>query len=164
MTIIAKPWAELTRDEFYDLVRLRAEVFIRGQQITSEPEIDDVDRFASTLHVWIPRPPGPGPGPTPGAAAYLRVTGTTPADTDHPEATRAFGRVAVHPEARGQGLARQLVAWVVDRFGDEPLLIHAQSYIAELYTGFGFERIGAEYEEAGIPHWRMLRRPSPAAS
>lgn len=147
--IVAKPWAELTRDEFYDIVRLRAEVFIRGQRIVDEPEIDEVDRAPSTIHVWVPGGEG--------ALAYLRVTGTTPDDADMPHITRAFGRVAVHPSARGTGLAQRLVEWVIDTHGDEPILIHAQAYIAALYEKYGFERIGELYEEAGIPHWRMVR-------
>ncbi len=147
--VVAKSWAELTRDEFYDIVRLRAEVFIREQRIVDEAEIDEVDRAPDTIHVWIPGDAG--------ALAYLRVTGTTPDDADMPHITRAFGRVAVHQSARGTGLAQHLVQWVIDTHGDEPILIHAQAYIAALYEKYGFERIGELYEEAGIPHWRMVR-------
>lgn len=151
-TVIAKRWVELTRDEFYDLVRLRAEVFIRGQQITSEPEIDEVDRAASTVHVWIPGGNG--------AVAYLRMTETTAADTDHPDIHRAFGRVAVDPDFRGQGLAHRLMEWVLAEHGHEPMLIHAQAYVAALYEKYGFERIGELYQEADIDHWRMIRPAS----
>lgn len=162
-TIITKRWSELTTDDFFDLVQLRAEVFIRGQKITDEPEVDEVDRYDSTLHVWIPREGADADpeGRSPGALAYLRITGTTAMDTDFPDVFRSFGRVAVHPEARGRGLAQELVAWVVERHGHEPMLIHAQAYIEALYQRFGFERIGELYEEANIPHYRMLRPATP---
>lgn len=156
-SILAKSWSELSRDEFFDLVRLRAEVFIRGQRIVDEAEIDDTDRAPDTVHFWIPTPPG-APASDFGAAAYLRLTAAQPADREQfPEATRSFGRVAVHPAHRGSGLAQQLVARVLADHEDQTMIIHAQEYVAPLYEKFGFRRVGERYQEAGIDHVKMLR-------
>lgn len=145
-SIRARRWEELTRDEFFGIVSLRSEVFFVEQRIDI-PDLDDLDRHPETLHWWIPDETG--------CAGYLRTV-----LLGEPElgATRSFGRVAVRADRRGEGLARALVAAVLGRFGGQPIVIHSQSHVVPLYREFGFEPVGSEYLEAGIPHTRM-RRP-----
>jgi Predicted acyltransferase len=144
--IRVRSWGELTRDEFFGIASLRSEVFFVEQRI-DVPDLDDLDRHPGTLHWWIPDETG--------CAGYLRTV-----LLDEPElgATRSFGRVAVRADRRGEGLAHALVAAVLGRFGGHPIVIHSQSHVAPLYRGFGFEPVGPDYPEAGIPHTRM-RRP-----
>jgi predicted GNAT family N-acyltransferase len=69
-------------------------------------------------------------------------------------------RFAVLPEHRGGGLGRQLIAAVLEdavAAGHMRLVLHAQAHLEELYAGFGFERSGEPFEEAGIPHVPMAR-------
>ncbi len=143
--ITVKPWTQLTADEFFEIAKLRSEVFFVEQRI-DVPDFDDADRDPKTLHWWI--------SDERGCAAYLRSL-QLPA----PEhgARSSFGRVAVRSDRRGEGLGRALVAATVDRFGNEPMVIHSQSYIVPLYTGFGFEPLGPEFFEAGIAHRTMVR-------
>ena len=145
-SIQVRSWEELTRDEFFEIVSLRSEVFFVEQRIDI-PDLDDLDRHPGTLHWWIPDETG--------CAGYLRTV-----LLGEPElgATRSFGRVAVRADRRGDGLARALVAAVLGRFGGQPIVIHSQSRVVPFYRGFGFEPVGPEYPEAGIPHTRM-RRP-----
>jgi len=145
-SIQVRSWEELTKDEFYEIVSLRSEVFFVEQRIDI-PDLDSLDRHPGTIHWWIPDDAG--------CAAYLRTV-----ELDEPDmgATRSFGRVAVRFNRRGEGLARRLIAAVLERFGGQPIVIHSQSRVAELYRRFGFEPVGREYPEAGIPHLRM-RRP-----
>lgn len=145
-SIRARRWEELTRDEFFGIVSLRSEVFFVEQRIDI-PDLDDLDRHPETLHWWIPDETG--------CAGYLRTV-----LLGEPElgATRSLGRVAVRADRRGEGLARALVAAVLGRFGGQPIVIHSQSHVVPLYREFGFEPVGSEYLEAGIPHTRM-RRP-----
>ena len=145
-SIRARRWEELTRDEFFGIVSLRSEVFFVEQRIDI-PDLDDLDRHPETLHWWIPDETG--------CAGYLRTV-----LLGEPElgATRSLGRVAVRADRRGEGLARTLVAAVLGRFGGQPIVIHSQSHVVPLYREFGFEPVGSEYLEAGIPHTRM-RRP-----
>lgn len=144
---MVKPWHQLTTDEFFDLVRLRTEVFFVEQRI-DEPDFDEADRAAATLHYWI--------ADDLGAAAYLRVV-----ELVEPElgATRSFGRVAVRSDRRGEGLARVLIQAVVDRFSGEAMTIHSQEYVVPLYASFGFVPVGERYFEASLPH-QMMHRPA----
>ena len=42
--------------------------------------------------------------------------------------------------------------------GDERIELHAQVHAAPFYDRQGFERVGDEYEEAGIAHITMHRK------
>lgn len=146
MRIVSKHWPEITTDEFFEIVSLRTEVFFVEQRI-DEPDFDAADRDPRTLHLWL--------ADEAGCAAYLRVV-----ELDEPQlgASRSFGRVAVRADQRGGGLARVLVGEVIARFGHEPMVIHAQEYVAGLYADYGFEVVGERYYEASLPHLAMVRR------
>lgn len=148
MSIVAKRWAEITADEFFDIVRLRTEVFFVERRI-DEPDFDDADRDPATLHLWI--------ADDRGCAAYLRVVELQ--SPDH-GASRSFGRVAVRADRRGEGLARRLIAEVLERHGGETMIIHSQDYVTGLYADYGFEVAGELYHEAGLPHRLMVRAPT----
>lgn len=143
--IVEARWSEMTRDEVFDMVVLRTEVFFVEQRI-DEQDFDAADRDERTLHLWIPDDDG--------MAAYLRVV-----DLDTPElgACRTFGRVAVRANRRYVGLARRLIVEVLERYGREALIIHAQSYVVGLYEDFGFTVVGEPFDEAGLPHRTMIR-------
>lgn len=63
-SIQVRNWEELTRDEFFEIVSLRSEVFFVEQRIDI-PDLDDLDRHPGTLHWWIPDETG--------CAGYLRT-------------------------------------------------------------------------------------------
>ena len=149
-SIISKPWGELTTDELYAFLRLRTNVFYVEQKVDEE-ELDDRDREPTTVHFWLTDGPR--------TVAYLRVI--EDAVAEHRDARHLIGRVVVAPEYRGRGLAQRLIERVLGDYGQLPMLLHSQSYIVPLYAGFGFERFGDEYEEAGILHTSMYR---PAAA
>ena len=145
---ISKNWGQLTRDEFFELARLRTEVFFLEQRI-DEPELDERDRDESTEHLWI--------SDEQGAAAYLRVIVDAVPQLGNQDARRLIGRVVTRADRRGEGLSRRLLEHVIRRHGGEPLALHAQSYVQPLYAAVGFEAYGDEYLEAGIPHIGMYR-------
>lgn len=149
MELIAKRWEELTKDEFYEIAKLRCAVFFVEQRVTVQ-DFDDVDRHPRTEHWWM--------SDTQGAAAYLRVY---PLEVPELGATASFGRMAVRADRRGEGIAKQLVAPVIERWGAEPIVLHSQAYITRLYESFGFQVVGEPYEEAGIQHRMMIRDPGP---
>jgi len=143
---VTKTWSELTTDELYAFLKLRTDVFYVEQKV-DDTELDDRDQEPTTEHLWI--------ADEHGIASYLRViVDDTPTQRD---ARHLFGRVVTRPDARGRGLSQQLIAEVIRRHGHEPMLLHAQTYIAPLYAKFGFEAFGEEYLEAGIPHVLMYR-------
>jgi ElaA protein len=149
-SVVAKSWSELTTAELYSLLKLRTDVFFVEQKVDEE-ELDNRDQEPDTVHYWIPD----------GAAeaiAYLRVLRDD--EPSYLDAHRVPGRVVVRADHRGEGLAQQLFERVIDDFGAEPMLLHAQEYVAPLYAKFGFVAFGEVYQEAGIPHISMYRAGS----
>jgi len=145
-SIVQKPWSELSLEELYSVLKLRTDVFFVEQRIDEE-ELDNRDQEPSTEHLWI--------ADAAGTAVYLRVL--VDASASHLDARHSFGRVVVRSDRRGEGLAQALVARVMEQYGHEPMLLHAQEYIAPLYAKYGFEAFGESYIEAGIPHISMYR-------
>jgi len=143
-----RTWGELSLDEFFEIARVRTEVFFLEQRIDEE-ELDERDREETTEHVWI--------SDDRGVAAYLRVVVDAQPQEGNRDARRLIGRVVTRADRRGQGLARRLIEHVIERHGHEPLALHSQSYIQPLYAALGFEPYGDEYVEAGIPHVSMYR-------
>ena len=70
-------------------------------------------------------------------------------------------RVAVLAPHRGGGLGSALMRRVLrdlDDAGCAAALLHAQAHSESFYRALGFATEGAPFEEAGIPHVRMVRR------
>lgn len=148
-SIRVESWETLTKDEFFEIARLRCEVFFVEQRVDVQ-DFDETDRDPHTRHVFVLDDEG--------CAAYLREYPL--AEPEH-GATRSFGRVAVRADRRGEGLANRLIEPVIEQWGSETMILHSQSYITGLYERFGFEIFGEPYEEAGIPHRLMLRPGRP---
>ena len=145
-SVVQKAWAELTTDELYALLKLRTDVFFVEQRIDEE-ELDNRDQEPSTTHFWI--------ADDFGTAAYLRTI--VDAEPEYKDARATFGRVAVRADRRGEGLAQVLIERAIAHLGDQPLYLHAQSYVAPLYAKYGFATYGEEYIEASLPHIGMYR-------
>ncbi|HEY0261296.1 MAG TPA: GNAT family N-acetyltransferase [Lacisediminihabitans sp.] len=145
-SVVRKSWGELTTDELYSILKLRTDIFFVEQRIDEE-ELDNRDQEPSTEHLWIEDEAG--------CVAYLRILVDRTASFR--DARRLIGRVVVREDRRGEGLAQELMRRAINSYGGEPLLLHAQQYIAPLYTKFGFEAFGEPYLEASIPHLTMYR-------
>ncbi len=148
--ITVKHWGDLDTTEVYAIARLRSEVFLREQKVEDE-ELDWRDLDDGTLHVFIRSGRE--------VVAYLRTL-SVPALWNVPGTAvvrRVLGRVATDPRYRGRGLAGQLIERAVELHSGEPIVLHAQTYITGLYSAYGFETYGDEYDEGGIPHVSMVR-------
>jgi ElaA protein len=133
---------ELTAAELYALLKLRVSVFIVEQR-SLYPELDGLDLQPETEHIWYP--------PSGEPQAYLRLL-------PEPDGGWRIGRVCTTPAARGTGLGRRLMAAAMDRIGDAPAVLDAQTYAKEFYARFGFEPEGEPYDDEGIEHITMRRR------
>jgi predicted GNAT family N-acyltransferase len=72
-----------------------------------------------------------------------------------------IGRMAVVREWRGRGVGRALLEALVReaaRQGATRALLHAQVQAIGFYERAGFTAFGEVFDEAGIPHRRMVRR------
>ena len=69
-------------------------------------------------------------------------------------------RFAVLKKFRGLGLGQELVKAVLADLPEdaEYVYMHAQLGAIKLYEKFNFEKIGPEFEEAGIKHYKMVRK------
>lgn len=135
-----KPFDDLSLRELYALLWLRDEVFVVGQKITAESEVDGED--PACTHVIGRDDKGQ-------LVATARLfLGKTPVKV---------GRVAVHPRLQGQGIGTQLMAYVNDVIGDRPAAMSAQAHLERWYSSVGWRRVGEVYSEAEIDHLRMVR-------
>jgi ElaA protein len=71
---------------------------------------------------------------------------------------RHIGRIATAEEARGQGLAAQLLEHAMAT-SSGPWVMEAQARLASWYATFGFAVSGPEYLDDGILHVPMRREP-----
>src|SRR6202012_5658311 len=69
-------------------------------------------------------------------------------------------RFAVLSKFRGLGVGQAMVkAVLADLPADaEYVYLHAQIQAVPLYLKFDFEKVGPEFEEAGIRHYKMVRK------
>lgn len=69
-------------------------------------------------------------------------------------------RFAVLKKFRGMGVGYELVKTVLaDLPADASYIyMHAQLPAISLYEKFNFEKVGPEFEEAGIRHYKMVRK------
>ena len=66
----------------------------------------------------------------------------------------------VAPDARGEGIGREIVAEleaVAGERGLSELVMHAQTSVEGLYRTLGYETTSDEFEEAGIAHVEMAK-------
>ncbi|MCW5899054.1 MAG: GNAT family N-acetyltransferase [Flavobacteriales bacterium] len=128
----------------HEVLRLRTDVFVVEQRC-AYAEVDGRDPEA--LHLL-------GRDDIGGLVAYARIL--PPDGNGHPH----IGRVVVRADARGHGLARELmlrsIEAVRERFGQVPIAVSAQTYLEAFYAGLGFERQGQDYDWDGIAHVDML--------
>lgn len=144
MELVVKHFSQLTRDELFEIYKLRVAVFIVEQQCAYR-EVDDFDRAA--YHLWLRDEEG--------IQAYLRLL---PAHTTFD--TVSIGRVIAMK--RRQGLGSRIVAEGIhaaqELFGAEKITIEAQTYARVLYEKAGFVQSSEEFLEDGIPHIQMIWR------
>ena len=65
---------------------------------------------------------------------------------------------AVLKQFRGTGVGQKMVETVLNDLpvDSSSIYLHAQLAAMGLYQKFGFEKVGAQFEEAGIQHFKMI--------
>ena len=140
-------FAELGVDSLYDLLALRARVFILEQGPYLDP--DGADRHSGHLL---------GRDSAGELQAYLRIV-----DPGLKYAEPSMGRVVLAKALRGSGLADALVAEGLARsdaaWPGAGNRISAQAHLQGFYGRHGFVAVGEPYLEDDIAHIQMWRRP-----
>jgi ElaA protein len=142
---------ELSRDDLYEILRVRQEVFTVEQNCAYQ-DADGFDQCARHLLQWH-HSSGQRQ-----LAAYLRVL---------PPASRfqepSIGRLLTVQPFRGKGLARiimlEALARITALYPGMSIRISAQQYLEHFYNSLGFTTASGSYDEDGIPHREMLMSP-----
>ncbi len=143
-----KNFDSLTREDLYEILRLRSEIFVVEQNCVFQ-DMDEKDFCA--LHLFLKDEK------TSKIIAYTRLF--KPGDYYF---HASIGRVAVKKEYRKTGLGHQLMQKAIEeiekKFQTKPIKIGAQLYLKAFYETHNFKQIDDEYIEDGIPHIHMIRK------
>ena len=141
---VIKTFNELSPQDIYSILQLRSEVFVVEQNCVYQ-DIDDKDQYA--LHLLLKKDDY--------LIGYSRIF---KAGDYFKEAS--IGRVLVKKKERnnrhGSLLMELSIKAIKDYFKENVVKISAQTYLKKFYNELGFDPIGEEYLEDGIPHIAML--------
>lgn len=140
-------YAELNKDELYDMLALRVEVFVVEQDCPYQ-DLDRLDQQA--VHLLSKDENGK-------ILATLRILPPGVAYDCH-----AIGRVVVSPSSRGTGLGHVIMEEALKYLRgqsdtDLKIKLSAQEHLRGYYERHGFKQCGEGYLEDGIPHIPMDR-------
>lgn len=145
LSIEVKSFSAITKEELYEMLQLRSEVFVVEQDCVYQ-DIDYKDQKA--LHVL-----GKKEGKL---VAYTRIFNSGDY-FDNP----SIGRVVVKMEERkygyGHTIMKASIEAIYERFEKQDIEISAQCYLRKFYNSHGFTQTSEEYLEDGIPHIKMIK-------
>ncbi len=138
-----------TQSDLAHCVQIRTLVFVVGQGVPAEREIDAHEEDATYFLAHID-------GQAAGTVRWRK-------SDDH---TAKIERLAVMENARGRKLAERLTMAAMEDIEQDPAItkikLGAQTYIMPLYAKFGFVADGPEYMDGGtIPHQDMVKHLRP---
>ena len=142
--IVTKIFTELDKEELYQILRLRSEVFVVEQDCVYQ-DIDNKDQIAT--HLFYKKEEE--------IIGYTRIF----KKGDYYE-NPSIGRVVVSKNKRGKDLGKEIMLesmkYIKDNIKAEKIELSAQMYLDNFYKDLGFYSKGEEYLEDGIPHQRMF--------
>ena len=142
--IVTKIFSELDKDELYQILRLRSEVFVVEQDCIYQ-DIDNKDQIA--IHLLYKKGDE--------IIAYARIF----KKGDYFE-NPSIGRVVVSKNKRGKDLGKEIMLesmkYIKNNIKAEKIELSAQMYLDTFYKDLGFYSKGEQYLEDGIPHQRMF--------
>ena len=141
-----KRFEELTTIELYEILRVRAEVFVVEQTCVYQ-DLDEKDKKA--YHLFCEN--------NGEIVAYLRILDK---GVSYPEIS--IGRVLTRETNRRTGLAREMmqkaISFVEEELSEMQIRISAQLYLKRFYESLGFLITSEVYLEDDIEHIEMVRR------
>ena len=135
---------ELTTNQLYNILKLRAEVFVVEQNCAYQ-DLDNKDNKALHLIGEINNE----------IIAYTRIFKKGDYFTNS-----SIGRVLVKKEFRkkelGKAIMEKSIEIIKKKTKEEKIEISAQKYLTKFYKDLGFKKTGKEYLEDNIPHIKMI--------
>jgi ElaA protein len=143
-----KEFDKLRLTELYDLLKLRASVFVVEQNCPYQ-DLDEKDHHATHLLGYEKN----------NLVAYSRIFPRGTIDKKY----ASIGRIVTQKKSRGKGLGHELVKKSIDFCREQnthqAIKISAQVYLKGFYSRLGFVEKGKIYLEDGIPHCAMYLKP-----
>jgi|AntRauTorcE11898_2_1112593.scaffolds.fasta_scaffold39361_2 predicted GNAT family N-acyltransferase len=138
-----------TTDNIEQCLEIRHQVFVLGQNVPPDLEVDGLDETARH-YIGLDQDIGLNQAP-PIATCRIRFI----------DSAAKIERVAVLASHRGQGIGRKLMEYVIIALADEPdiniIKVSAQIAVVPFYESLGFTAYGPTYPDAGIEHVDMQR-------
>ncbi|MDX1829626.1 MAG: GNAT family N-acetyltransferase [Lutibacter sp.] len=145
LKIITKSFTDLSINELYDILQLRAEVFIVEQNCVYQ-DIDSKDKKA--LHIIGLK--------NDKIIAYTRIFKSGDYFSE-----ASIGRVVVKQQERKYGYGHQIlkasIKAIETNFKTTVIKISAQTYLKKFYETHDFKQVSEEYLEDNIPHIAMIK-------
>ena len=132
-----------TRRRHAQCVQIRTRVFVFGQNVPAEREIDEYEDTCKH---------------------YLALVSGVPVGTvrwrPYAPDTAKIERLAVLEETRGTGIGSRLMAHVVAEIAEHTeftyVRLASQDPVIPFYNAMGFGVIGDAFEDGGLPHHNMI--------
>ena len=145
MEFVIKTFNDFTIHELYEILQLRAEIFVVEQDCVYQ-DIDFKDQ--KSLHVFSRK--------NNKIVAYTRIF--KPGDYFE---KASIGRVLILASERkygyGHDLMKASIVAIKNHFKVDDITISAQQYLKKFYEAHNFIQVGEAYLEDGIPHIKMMR-------
>ena len=146
MTIEIKAFNELNLNSLYEVLQLRAEVFVVEQNCPYQ-DVDGKDQKAMHILGYHKEQ----------LVAYTRVF-----KPGYYFDNASIGRVVVKENVRQYGFGKDImkasIAFIEDTLDLSTIELSAQTYLKKFYNDLGFQEIGEGYLEDDIPHIRMIKK------
>lgn len=139
---ICKIFDELTKDELYEILRVRSEVFVIEQQCNYQ-DMDYIDY--RSRHIFIKNE-------NDSIIAYLRLF-----MKKDEEKTAQIGRVLTTERGKGLGAAilRRAISEAKNTLNADEIFLESQQYAIGFYEKEGFIVKSGVFLDVGIPHVEM---------
>jgi ElaA protein len=138
-----KRFEELTTTELYEILRVRAEVFVVEQTCIYQ-DLDNLDRDA--FHLWLEDDGN--------ILSYCRILAPGVKFSD----ASSIGRVISSKRALGYG--KRIVDFGIEQakslYKEHPIRIEAQKYAEDFYKKCGFTTVSGIFLVDGIDHVEMF--------
>ena len=137
-------YSSLTKDQLYQLLYLRIQVFVVEQNCPYQ-ELDDLDKIAYHVLGSV-------------GQSLISVGRIIPYKKENKV---LIGRISVNENHRKNGYAlemmREIISFINTDFPSFKIALSAQTYLKEFYSSLGFKTQGEPYLEDGIPHVYMIK-------
>ncbi len=139
------------KDLIRDAQHVRRLVFIEGQNVPEERELDGLDNESQHYVGYIDRTP----------VAVARTRHVNMNRTEYGCYDLKIERVGVLPVYRGHGLGMEIMRFILAQLPEQPnirnAVLESQVHALGFYQELGFTATGPVFEDAGIPHRKMYK-------